>query len=201
MHEWSTDTVGIQEARDRHDSQWSGQHFEVFAEAAAQGHGVQLWLHKKLGIPANRVRVTSSSNRHLLAAIRCPSLRLDVLVGHALVKDGHGKQETWWREITPMVRGRHQSRAELLALADATCRVGSISSLEVGLSSHRRRMLDFLGKCEFFACQHLGWSWTAHLGASDGSRCCVERGRQTSPLPSQTTDQCLRILLCVKIAG
>ena len=46
MHEWSADLVGIQEARDRHDSQRSGLHFDVCAAAAARGRGgVQLWLH------------------------------------------------------------------------------------------------------------------------------------------------------------
>ena len=39
MHEWGADMVGIQEARDRHDSQRSGLHFDVFAAAAAHGHG------------------------------------------------------------------------------------------------------------------------------------------------------------------
>ena len=34
MHEGGADIVGIQEARDRHDSQRSGQHFEVFAGGA-----------------------------------------------------------------------------------------------------------------------------------------------------------------------
>ena len=44
MHEWGADLVDIQEARDRHDSQRSGLHFDVFAAAAAHGHGgVQLW--------------------------------------------------------------------------------------------------------------------------------------------------------------
>ena len=33
MHEWGADLVGIQEARDRHDSQRSGLHFDVFAAA------------------------------------------------------------------------------------------------------------------------------------------------------------------------
>ena len=49
IHECGADIVGIQEARDRHDSQRSGQHFDVFAVAAAQGHGgVQLWWQTKL---------------------------------------------------------------------------------------------------------------------------------------------------------
>ena len=62
MLEWSADTVGIQEARDRHGSQRSRQHVEVFAGTVAQRHGgVQLWVHIILGIPANRIRVTSHS--------------------------------------------------------------------------------------------------------------------------------------------
>ena len=48
------------------------------------------------GYLRTRYKVTSSGSRHLLAAIRCPSLRLDVLVGHESVQDEHGKQETWW---------------------------------------------------------------------------------------------------------
>ena len=44
--------------------------------------------------------------------------------------------------ITAMVQGRHQPRAELVALIDANGWVASISSFEVVLSSHRRRMLE-----------------------------------------------------------
>ena len=153
--ECGADIVCTQEAR--HDSQKSGQHFEVFAAAAAQGHGgVQLWIHKKLGIPANRIRVTSSSSRHILAAIRYTSLRLDILVGHAPVQDEQGKQDMWWREITAMVQGRPQPRADLVALLDANGRVGSISSLAVGAVEPQEDaggelLHDFLGKCDLVA--------------------------------------------------
>ena len=130
MHEWGADTVGIQEARDRHDSQLSGHYFEVFAAAAA-----------------NRIRVTSSSSRHILAVIRCPSL------GHAPVQDEQGKQEMWRREITAMAQGRPQPRADLVALLDANGRVGSISSVAVGAvepqeEDGRELLHDFIRKCD-----------------------------------------------------
>ena len=76
--------------------------------------------------------MTSSSSRHLLATIRCPVLRLDVLVGHAPVQDEHERQEKWWQEITAMIQGRPQPRAELVALIDANGRVGSIASQAAG---------------------------------------------------------------------
>ena len=111
---------------------------------------------KKMGIPANRIRVTSSSSRHILAVIQCPSL-LDILVGHAPVQDEQGKQEMWWREITAMVQGRSQPRTDLVALFDPTHKVGSISSLSVGAIEPQEKdaggelLHDFLGKCDLMA--------------------------------------------------
>ena len=76
--------------------------------------------------------MTSSSSRHLLANIRCPVLQLDVLIGHTPVQGEHGRQEKWWQEITAMIQGRPQPRAELVALIDASGRVGPIASQAVG---------------------------------------------------------------------
>ena len=105
--------------------------------------------------------MTSSSSRHILAAIRCPSLRLDILVGHAPVQDEQGKQDMWWREIIAMIQGRTQPRADLVALLDANGRVGSISSLGVGAVEPQEEdageelLHDFLGKCDLVAANTL----------------------------------------------
>ena len=152
------DVVGIQEARDRHDSHRSGLHFDVFAAAAATDMVVSnLGYTKKQGVPANKIRVTGSSSRHTLATIRCPSLRLDFWVGHAPVQDEHGRQEKWWQEVTAMIQGRPQPRAELVALIDANGRVGSIASQAVGHveplveDAGGELLHDFLGKCGLLA--------------------------------------------------
>ena len=155
MHEWGADVVG--------------------SAAAAQGHGgVRLWIHKKLCIPANKIRVTSSSSRHTLAAIRCPSLRLDIFVGHAPVQDEQGKQDMWWREITAMVQGRPQPRADLVALLDADGWVSSISSLAVGAVEPQEEdaggelLHEVPGQVRLDGGQHLRWHKTTHVGAYQG---------------------------------
>ena len=212
MHEWGADIVGIQEARDRHDSQRSGQHFEVFATAAAQGHGGgQLWIHKKPGTLANRLRGDKL----------VPSLRLDILVGHALVQDEQGKQELWWRKITALVQWRPQPGAELVALLDANGRVGSISSFAVGaVEPHEEdaggEMLhDFLGKCDLMAANTFDgtgrrtWVPTRGQEAPIDYVVCLQRWlpmlhrARTADFSlaiadKEDHDQCLRNLFCVK---
>ena len=57
------------------------------------------------------------------------------------MQDEHGLQEKWWQEVTAMIQRRPQPRAELVALIDASGRVGSLHLRRLGPSSRKRRML------------------------------------------------------------
>ena len=114
--------------------------------------GIQLWIHTKVGIFA-RIRVTSLSSRHLLAAIRCPSLRRDILVGHAPVQDEQDKRRGGGRSLQCC-----KGAPELVALLDTNGRVGSIPSPAVGViggGCRRRTAARLPGQMRFGGGQHL----------------------------------------------
>ena len=88
------------------------------------------------------------------------------------MQDEHRRQEKWWQEITAMTQGRPQPTAELLALIDANCRVGSIASQAVGPVEQQGEdaggelLQDFLGKCGLLAANTFDGTgrrtWVAH---------------------------------------
>ena len=137
--------AGFQETRIRQTATLPDQHFVMLHSAANdKGHyGVALWANKQipyatssgkdLFLEARHCTVTAFAPRYMIVQVSAPLLCLTILVAHGpsdLTNDGCA--DDFWAECGRSL-GRRPSHSELIVLADANARVGSVPSDQVGV--------------------------------------------------------------------
>ena len=129
------DVIGIQEGRSPHTEQTEGQHYAMYAAAAAADGslGVQAWV--KHGVPVLSWHVTSTRVMYVIAG------RAGYEVGYLVAHAPHSMMPealrlTWWADLTALlVQLVARFRIPWVLLIDANGRVGSAASPVIGPSN------------------------------------------------------------------
>ena len=122
--------VGLQETRAFRGCKTATRHYQCFEAEDSNGHwGVQLWVHRRLGVVDVHgevmclgncdVRVVHSSCRILALVLYCSGQCFVVVVGHAQTETHEaGSKHAFWNELEGALK-KSPSNAFLVLLIDA----------------------------------------------------------------------------------
>ena len=132
--------AGLQECRTQQAlTRHSSTHWVYQSGAAEDGsRGCELWLAKQVAYATTdkqqhffhdqHVHISSFSDRHLLAQIKAPHLRLQVMVLHAPHAQATDTNLTEWWDKIGRILTRSQSNVPTIILGDINARFGTVIS-------------------------------------------------------------------------
>ena len=130
FHEAGLAIVGLQETRAFRGCKTATRHYHCYEAEDSNGHwGVQLWVHRSLGVvevnrevlslDASDVRVVHSSCRILALVLCCSGQCFVVVVGHAETETHEaGSKHSFWNELEGALK-KSPKNAFLVLLLDA----------------------------------------------------------------------------------
>eukprot|EP00435_Cladocopium_sp_Y103_P050001 s2481_g15.t1 len=179
--------VGVQESRARFHGHRHTELFHILsAPATTRGQGgVQLWIRKRItskqltgDIDVPDLRILHASSRRLLVRLAHPSVRMLIYVLHAPTDEDDLTLQAFWDAATNAIPAAYRTW-NLIALADANSRVGSVVSSAIqdlhpdeenpkGAWFHSWLLRHQLLLPQTFGCCHSGPSatWTHPKGTS-----------------------------------
>ena len=167
--------IAIQESRYRHSIQKSDDRYLMYTASATDAgqFGMEIWFDKQTIIGTSTIKpehvtIQETSPTIMVAALRHPQLKWDIIAIHAPQRQDP-KAPEWWGKLKAIIARTRRSGKPTMLLGDCNSRIGSEGSNAIGRKDPEqecRNGLQFRGILEDFQLYAVNTDEDIHKGSS-----------------------------------